>query len=113
MEVITATELLQKRAVKNRLAEFDTILEIVEMASGVSREDIRFDIDTMFGVCLRINIDEWFFDIDGKSFEDWCMQNCEGDFNSDKWFRIDSLKAVPTCDADFAAMRKLEAKEVE
>jgi hypothetical protein len=112
MEVITATNLLQKRAVKNRLDEFNSILEIVEISSGISRDHISFEIaeviggllapaDTCGSLCLRINIDEWFFMVDGKAFVDWCRENCVGRFNSDKWIEINSLKALADCDVDY------------
>tara|TARA_R100000781_G_scaffold29996_1_gene22004 strand:- start:2921 stop:3265 length:345 start_codon:yes stop_codon:yes gene_type:complete len=112
MKIQTATELIKKQALKNRLSEFDSILSVIEMASGVSRDDMRYDIEVWTGsVCLRINVDEWYFDIDGLSFEDWCRQNCEGDFNTDKWYRIDSLNGTPCSNSDFDVIRKLENKE--
>ena len=112
MKIQTATELIKKQALKNRLSEFDSILSVIEMASGVSRDDMRYDIEVWTGsVCLRINVDEWYFDIDGLSFADWCIKNCEGDFNNDKWFRIDSLNGTPCSNSDFDVIRKLENKE--
>ncbi len=95
--MITATEMIQKQAQQNRLNEFESILTIVEMASGCKREDIKFEIDTVFGKAqMMINIDEWYFEVDNQSFADWCRTNCVGDFNSDKWFTFEGLNGSTT-----------------
>ena len=94
MNITTATDLMQKKAVKNRLDEFQMILELVEIASGKSIDNIKHRIDTFGSPTLEINIDEWFFEIDGKSFVKWCEENCKGSFNNDKYVIIESLQAI-------------------
>tara|TARA_Y100001963_G_C6462369_1_gene300741 strand:- start:170 stop:517 length:348 start_codon:yes stop_codon:yes gene_type:complete len=114
MKIQTATEMIKHKAVENKVKELENILDLISMASGVPIEDIRFDIEDWCGngVCLRINIDEWSFDIDGMGFQEWCVKNCKGDFNSDKWFTIEGVKVEPTNSATWNMMNAENSKEV-
>ena len=47
----------------------------------------RIELDEIH-LKLTINIDEFYFCIDGYSFERFCKQHFKGSFNSDKQFLI-------------------------
>lgn len=49
---------------------------------------IELDLDNLW---LTVNIDEFYFIIDGYDFEVFCKENFKGHFNSDKQFIIEDL----------------------
>ena len=101
MEVLTAIENLRIEANNNKIDELKKIVDFIKNAKSI-QEDWegelklileRIDIDET-EMEIIVDVDEFFFNVDGVSFEEFSKKNFVGDFNSDKQFRIKGLKPL-------------------
>jgi hypothetical protein len=76
MKITTAIEFLKEKSRKRRVQEMNDLKDLLIMCSEGTLCDKNFTIGYLEATDMEINIKNVFFDIDGKSFQDWIEENC-------------------------------------